>query len=207
MLQVQEQMKKHMKNELVQYIFQSEQMSHEIDKREGFLLELMDLNDWEMTSMFPDEGVRNFSRWSKTQGEKDFLAEIDTNVTRRKVAERDYLNRNKALMLLHSKIRQKEAELEAMTKLSKGNKEEPTEASYKKRKMRIQTCGQPKVFGGDLEDLHESTGELVPAVVTCCVDVILKFGMHHQGIFRIGGSQVGGHKLDHQMKPSLSSSG
>ena len=200
-------MKKQMEIEVVKYLFQSEQMSDEIDKREGFLLELMDLNDWEMTSMFPDEGVRNYARWSKTQGEKDFLAEINTNVTRRKVAERDYLNRNKVLMLHHSKMRQKEAELEAMTKLSKGNTEEPSAATYKKRKMRIQTCGQPKVFGGDLEDLHESTGELVPAVVTCCVDIILKFGMNQQGIFRIGGSQVGGQKLDHQLKPCLSLSG
>ena len=35
-----------------------------------------------------------------------------------------------------------------------------------------QTCGRPRVFGGDLDDYFEATGEMIPAVVQSCVDTI-----------------------------------
>ena len=35
-----------------------------------------------------------------------------------------------------------------------------------------QTCGRPRVFGGDLDDFFEATRELIPPVVKSCIDTI-----------------------------------
>lgn len=50
--------------------------------------------------------------------------------------------------------------------------------------------GQPKLFGGSLEEYLESTNQEIPLIVKSCVRVINLFGLHHQGIFRVSGSQV-----------------
>nr|XP_011416165.2 SLIT-ROBO Rho GTPase-activating protein 1 isoform X6 [Crassostrea gigas] len=61
----------------------------------------------------------------------------------------------------------------------------------KKRRIgRSQIVGQPKLFGGSLEEYCEATGQEIPLVVKSCIRAINLYGMHHQGIFRIPGAQV-----------------
>nr|XP_018898375.1 PREDICTED: SLIT-ROBO Rho GTPase-activating protein 1-like isoform X2 [Bemisia tabaci] len=60
----------------------------------------------------------------------------------------------------------------------------------RKRIGRFQMNGQPKLFGGSLEEYVESTNQEVPLIVKSCIRVINLFGLHHQGIFRVSGSQV-----------------
>uniref|UniRef100_A0A914XTQ9 Uncharacterized protein n=1 Tax=Panagrolaimus superbus TaxID=310955 RepID=A0A914XTQ9_9BILA len=49
---------------------------------------------------------------------------------------------------------------------------------------------RPRLFGGSLVDYVEATGEEIPVVVTSCIRVLSQFALHHQGVFRISGSQV-----------------
>ncbi|XP_059099709.1 SLIT-ROBO Rho GTPase-activating protein 1-like isoform X3 [Tigriopus californicus] len=50
--------------------------------------------------------------------------------------------------------------------------------------------GQPKLFGGSLEEYLEETNQELPIVVRSCVRVINLYGLHHHGIFRVSGSQL-----------------
>lgn len=50
--------------------------------------------------------------------------------------------------------------------------------------------GQPRLFGGSLEEYVDATGHEIPLVIRSCVRVINLFGLHHQGVFRVSGSQV-----------------
>ncbi|KAG0418838.1 hypothetical protein HPB47_004564 [Ixodes persulcatus] len=60
----------------------------------------------------------------------------------------------------------------------------------KKRIGRQATRGQPKLFEGSLEEYLEATDQEVPLVIRSCVRVINLYGLHHQGVFRVSGSQV-----------------
>jgi SLIT-ROBO Rho GTPase activating protein len=61
----------------------------------------------------------------------------------------------------------------------------------KKRRIgRTPGAGQPKLFGGNLEDYIETTGQEIPLIIQSCIRIINLFGLHHQGIFRISGAQV-----------------
>jgi SLIT-ROBO Rho GTPase activating protein len=50
--------------------------------------------------------------------------------------------------------------------------------------------GQPKLFGGSLEEYLEATNEEIPLVRKSCIRPINLYGLHHQGIYRVFGSQV-----------------
>lgn len=60
----------------------------------------------------------------------------------------------------------------------------------RKRIGRLQMNGQPKLFGGSLEEYLETTNQEIPLIMKSCIRVINLYGLHHQGIFRVSGSQV-----------------
>ncbi|KAI8130916.1 SLIT-ROBO Rho GTPase-activating protein 1-like [Lucilia cuprina] len=62
--------------------------------------------------------------------------------------------------------------------------------SKRKRIGRKNQSGRPKLFGGSLEEYLECTGEDIPLIIRSCIRVINLYGLHHQGIFRVSGSQV-----------------
>uniref|UniRef100_A0A915PVT2 Rho-GAP domain-containing protein n=1 Tax=Setaria digitata TaxID=48799 RepID=A0A915PVT2_9BILA len=49
---------------------------------------------------------------------------------------------------------------------------------------------RPKLFGGSLDEYVEATGEAIPLIITSTIRVLSQFALHHQGIFRISGSQI-----------------
>lgn len=49
---------------------------------------------------------------------------------------------------------------------------------------------RPRLFGGSLDEYVEATGEPIPLLVTSTIRVLSQYALHHQGIFRISGSQV-----------------
>ncbi|KAL3982045.1 RhoGAP domain family protein [Acanthocheilonema viteae] len=49
---------------------------------------------------------------------------------------------------------------------------------------------RPKLFGGSLDEYVEATGETIPLIITSTIRVLSQFALHHQGIFRISGSQI-----------------
>ncbi|XP_071961653.1 SLIT-ROBO Rho GTPase-activating protein 3-like isoform X2 [Antedon mediterranea] len=52
----------------------------------------------------------------------------------------------------------------------------------------VSRCGAP-LFKGDLQKYIAASGQDIPVVVLSCIEHIRYFGLHHQGIFRVGGSQ------------------
>lgn len=66
----------------------------------------------------------------------------------------------------------------------------PSKPTRRKRIGRLQMNGQPKLFGGSLEEYLESTNQDIPIIIKSCIRVINLYGLHHQGIFRVSGSQV-----------------
>lgn len=57
-----------------------------------------------------------------------------------------------------------------------------TQASPRRQRARL--------FGGSLEEYVEATGEPIPLVVTSCIRVLSQYALHHQGVFRVSGSQA-----------------
>lgn len=60
----------------------------------------------------------------------------------------------------------------------------------RKRIGRTPMVGQPKLFGGSLEEYLEATNQEIPLVMKSTIRVINLYGLHHQGIFRVSGAQV-----------------
>ena len=60
----------------------------------------------------------------------------------------------------------------------------------RKRIGRTLIGGQPKLFGGSLEEYLESSHQDIPQIIKSCVRIINLYGLHHQGIFRVSGAQV-----------------
>ena len=49
---------------------------------------------------------------------------------------------------------------------------------------------RPKLFGGSLEEYVDATGEEIPLVIASSVRMLTLYGLHHQGVFRVSGSQL-----------------
>ena len=50
--------------------------------------------------------------------------------------------------------------------------------------------GQPKLFGGGLDEYVEALKQDIPLIVKSCVRVINLYGLHHHGLFRVSGLKV-----------------
>ncbi|KHN86567.1 SLIT-ROBO Rho GTPase-activating protein 1 [Toxocara canis] len=67
---------------------------------------------------------------------------------------------------------------------------------HARRKKRIgggtsnEEARRPRLFGGSLDEYVDATGEMIPLIVTSTIRVLSQFALHHQGIFRISGSQI-----------------
>ncbi|KAM7535412.1 hypothetical protein Aperf_G00000098362 [Anoplocephala perfoliata] len=59
-----------------------------------------------------------------------------------------------------------------------------------RRVLQVPNVGRPKLFGGTIDEYVTKTGEQIPRVVLSCIRVINLYGMHHQGVFRVPGSQA-----------------
>ncbi|XP_022258054.1 SLIT-ROBO Rho GTPase-activating protein 3-like, partial [Limulus polyphemus] len=60
----------------------------------------------------------------------------------------------------------------------------------KKRIGQTPIVGQPKLFGGSLEEYLYAMNQEIPLIVRSCIRFINLYGLQHQGIFRVSGSQV-----------------
>jgi len=63
---------------------------------------------------------------------------------------------------------------------------------YNRRKRigNIQKYTNTRLFGGSIEEYLEKTNEEIPLIMRSCIRVINLYGLHHQGIFRVSGSQL-----------------
>uniref|UniRef100_A0A4W3HT98 SLIT-ROBO Rho GTPase activating protein 1 n=1 Tax=Callorhinchus milii TaxID=7868 RepID=A0A4W3HT98_CALMI len=60
----------------------------------------------------------------------------------------------------------------------------------KARKSRPRSEYNAKLFNGDLETFVKDSGQAIPLIVESCIRFINLYGLQHQGIFRVSGSQV-----------------
>jgi SLIT-ROBO Rho GTPase activating protein len=110
--------------------------------------------------------------------------------------EEFYLTKIREYILCTSRIARLDSKAEflrnALTKDSAVHSNVLTKAMAPKRKRigRMNISGRPKLFGGSLEEYIEATGEEIPLILRSCIRIINQHGLHHQGIFRISGSQV-----------------
>ena len=126
--------------------------------------------------------------------------ESETLNTKQKVdrqeTEQFYLAKFREYILNSNRISRLQAKYDHIRKcLGDKNSAGPTATlprpiASSRRRIGRTMAGQPKLFGGSLEEYLESTKEDIPLVVKSCVRMINLYGLHHQGIFRVSGSQV-----------------
>uniref|UniRef100_A0A3Q2D5A6 SLIT-ROBO Rho GTPase-activating protein 1 n=1 Tax=Cyprinodon variegatus TaxID=28743 RepID=A0A3Q2D5A6_CYPVA len=58
------------------------------------------------------------------------------------------------------------------------------------RRARPRSCFNVKLFNGNLESFIKDSGQAIPRVVESCIRYINLYGLQHQGIFRVSGSQL-----------------
>uniref|UniRef100_A0A5S6R1P1 Rho-GAP domain-containing protein n=1 Tax=Trichuris muris TaxID=70415 RepID=A0A5S6R1P1_TRIMR len=63
----------------------------------------------------------------------------------------------------------------------------------RRRRIGAATCNPEKrikLFGGSLEEYVEMNDQEIPLIIRSCVRMLSLFGLHHQGVFRVSGSQL-----------------
>nr|XP_046200554.1 rho GTPase-activating protein 4-like isoform X2 [Oncorhynchus gorbuscha]XP_046200555.1 rho GTPase-activating protein 4-like isoform X2 [Oncorhynchus gorbuscha]XP_046200556.1 rho GTPase-activating protein 4-like isoform X2 [Oncorhynchus gorbuscha] len=74
-------------------------------------------------------------------------------------------------------------------------KAEPTNGHQTRKLLRVRSKSQPgvqythKLFTGDMLSFIQASGQEIPIVVESCIRFINLNGLHHEGIFRVPGSQ------------------
>ncbi|XP_046426363.1 SLIT-ROBO Rho GTPase-activating protein 1-like isoform X1 [Neodiprion virginianus] len=169
---------------------ESEEVWKTLETAEASLLEMLTAKDYDCSRYFGENAVPT-SRPPET-------LQIKLRADRQETEE-FYLTKFREYLLGTSRIARLDAKQEYIRQtLLDGSASSPNPSitankqkqARRKRIGRLQMNGQPKLFGGSLEEYLESTNQEIPLIVKSCVRVINLFGLHHQGIFRVSGSQV-----------------
>ncbi|XP_041093057.1 SLIT-ROBO Rho GTPase-activating protein 3-like [Polyodon spathula] len=96
---------------------------------------------------------------------------------------------------LISKLQAKHDLLKEAIEKAESVDSDPSRLQCSSRSLRVRKqrpCSQynHKLFTGDLQQFVESSGQLIPLVVESCIRFINLHGLHHEGIFRVPGSQL-----------------
>ncbi|XP_014259247.1 SLIT-ROBO Rho GTPase-activating protein 1-like [Cimex lectularius] len=168
---------------------QSDEVWKTLETAEGSLLQMLTLKDYDCSNYFGD-GAQPTSKPPETASLK---LRADRHET-----EEFYLTKLRDFLLGTSQIARLNVKYEyirnTLADLS-FSPPAPTGASGVKpprRKCigRLNTTTQPKLFGGSLEEYIETTNQDIPLIIKSCIRIINLYGLHHQGIFRVSGSQV-----------------
>uniref|UniRef100_A0A0A9YLU2 SLIT-ROBO Rho GTPase-activating protein 1 n=1 Tax=Lygus hesperus TaxID=30085 RepID=A0A0A9YLU2_LYGHE len=169
---------------------QSDEVWKTLETAEGSLLQMLTLKDYDCTNYFGD----NATPASKPPETATLKLRADRHET-----EEFYLTKLKDFLLGTSRIARLNVKHDYMrNKLAELSANPPavmaslTGVKPPRRKCigRLNTTTQPKLFGGSLEEYIESTNQEIPLIIKSCIRIINLYGLHHQGIFRVSGSQV-----------------
>ncbi|XP_063708232.1 SLIT-ROBO Rho GTPase-activating protein 1-like isoform X2 [Culicoides brevitarsis] len=164
---------------------ESEEIWKTLEAAEVNLLEILNTKDYDCSSLFGDtqfnklDAITSKQRADKQEIEEFYITKI-----------REYILCTSRIARLDSKaeflrnILAKESALNSSITSSKAL------APKRKRIGRMNMSGRPKLFGGSLEEYLEATQEDIPLIMRSCIKIINLYGLHHQGIFRVSGSQV-----------------
>ncbi|XP_031636973.1 SLIT-ROBO Rho GTPase-activating protein 1-like isoform X2 [Contarinia nasturtii] len=167
---------------------ESEEIWKTLETAEINLLEILNTKDYDSSSHFGDSTTQAAKPDNLTQKLKSDKQEI----------EEFYITKIREYILGTSRIARLDAKAELLrTELAKDSSLNSnatllvkSQVPKRKRIGRMNMTGQPKLFGGSLEEYLEATGEEIPLIMRSCIRVINLYGLHHQGIFRVSGSQV-----------------
>uniref|UniRef100_A0A6B2EFY3 Putative slit-robo rho gtpase-activating protein 1-like isoform x2 n=1 Tax=Phlebotomus kandelakii TaxID=1109342 RepID=A0A6B2EFY3_9DIPT len=165
---------------------ESEEIWKTLETAEINLLEILNTKDFDLSNHFGDPAIQAPKvELSKQKADKQEIEEF-------------YITKIREYILGTSRIARLDAKAEFLRSSLTKDSARPTglhvmvKTSVPKRKRigRMNISGQPKLFGGSLEEYLEATNEEIPLIMRSCIRVINLFGLHHQGIFRVSGSQV-----------------
>ncbi|XP_011504329.1 PREDICTED: SLIT-ROBO Rho GTPase-activating protein 1-like isoform X2 [Ceratosolen solmsi marchali] len=169
---------------------ESEEVWKTLETAEASLLEMFTAKDYDCSRYFGDNAMPT----SKPPETVQIKLRADRQET-----EEFYLTKFREYLLGTSRIARLDAKQEYIRQsLLEGSNSSPNPSisatkqkqARRKRIGRLQMNGQPKLFGGSLEEYLESTNQEIPLIMKSCIRVINLYGLHHQGIFRVSGSQV-----------------
>ncbi|XP_029170170.1 SLIT-ROBO Rho GTPase-activating protein 1-like isoform X2 [Nylanderia fulva] len=169
---------------------ESEEVWKTLETAEASLLEMLTAKDYDCSRYFGENAVPT-SRPPET-------VQIKLRADRQETEE-FYLIKFREYLLGTSRIARLDAKQEYIRQsLLDGSNASPNPSisatkqkqARRKRIGRLQMNGQPKLFGGSLEEYLETTNQEIPLIMKSCIRVINLYGLHHQGIFRVSGSQV-----------------
>ncbi|XP_061759429.1 rho GTPase-activating protein 4-like isoform X3 [Nerophis ophidion] len=137
-----------------------------------------------------------------SQEENTESQSVRPNVARRRANQQEienlYFTRVKEFLVgssLVSKLQAKHDLLKvAVEKEEVSNRHQPRHNGKSTRVRKIPSGGNllhnQKLFNGDMLSFTQASGQQIPAVVESCIRFINLNGLHHEGIFRVSGSQV-----------------
>ncbi|XP_076369729.1 SLIT-ROBO Rho GTPase-activating protein 1-like isoform X2 [Tachypleus tridentatus] len=194
-----EQRYKQLKKRLTSLKAENEEVWKTLETAERSLLEMISIKDYDCSSLFTDESNdKNGLKQPETlalklradrQETEDFYLykfqkyTLDSNLIARLQAKAEVMRRELA----------DEAVMSASGVSLSLAGSRPHTLPHRTRKKRIgQTLvvGQPMLFGGSLEEYLEATNQEIPLIIRSCIRIINLYGLHHQGVFRVSGSQV-----------------
>ncbi|XP_014215653.1 SLIT-ROBO Rho GTPase-activating protein 1-like isoform X1 [Copidosoma floridanum] len=169
---------------------ESEEVWKTLETAETSLLEMLTAKDYDCSRYFGENAV--------TSSKPPETVQIKLRADRQETEE-FYLAKFREYLLGTSRIARLDAKQEYIRQsLLDGSNSSPNlsikttkqKQAGRKRIGRLQMNGQPKLFGGSLEEYLESTNQEIPLIIKSCIRVINLYGLHHQGIFRVSGSQI-----------------
>ncbi|EFA11413.2 SLIT-ROBO Rho GTPase-activating protein 1-like Protein [Tribolium castaneum] len=167
---------------------ESEEVWKTLETAESTLLEMLNAKDYDCSAYFGENAVPA----SKPPETVSIKLRADRQET-----EEFYLTKFREYLLGSTKIARLDAKQEYIRQslLSEApdycsTLKPVVKTPRRKRIGRLQMSGQPKLFGGSLEEYLEATNQDIPLIMKSCIRVINLYGLHHQGIFRVSGSQV-----------------
>ncbi|GLV43182.1 Rho GTPase activating protein at 92B [Carabus blaptoides fortunei] len=167
---------------------ESEEVWKTLETAESTLLEMLNAKDYDCSGYFgenavpackPPETVSIKLRADRQETEEFYLSKFH-----------EYLSGTTRIARLESKQEYLRKSLTSETPDLGKTLKPVAKTPRRKRIGRFQMSSQPKLFGGSLEEYLETTNQEIPLIMKSCIRVINLFGLHHQGIFRVSGSQV-----------------
>jgi len=170
---------------------ESEEIWKSLEAAEKSLNEMVSCADYDTTRYFVEEELTRTERGSdpgyvKQKAERQETEQFYLHKFREYILNSNRISR---LQAKYENIRESLGDQSGSGTLMAATLPRPI-TNTRRRIGRTLIGGQPKLFGGSLEEYLESSHQDIPQIIKSCVRIINLYGLHHQGIFRVSGSQV-----------------
>ncbi|ELU00651.1 hypothetical protein CAPTEDRAFT_225880 [Capitella teleta] len=166
---------------------ENEEIWKSLETADKSLMEMINQKDYDVTTLFQEEKQPPKSPHVYGKKRSDRLETEAYYVTK----FQGFLISNNLIARLQAKHKSLQKALGEGDGSLLGSRPPSLPPKPKKRRAlgKARLVGQPKLFGGSIEEYVEATGQEIPNIVRSCIRIINLYGMHHQGVFRVSGSQ------------------